>query len=902
VAATLTDTGEKTYFSFGIEKVESTEEGDLFVFGKASDGSVDADMQIVSPSFAGPALYDWLQTGGNLRVQHNAQRDPAGIGVEVKTDDSGATWVKSLVVEPVAKRLVSKGALRAYSVGIARPVIERDITGKARGGVITGGQIVELSLVDRPANKSCGIQLVKSADDGSPEYVGKVFGSEDVLAKYAEPDAQKADMNAFAVPDMSISFTPDDLMKIMQHKIVEAHYDDLAVKALREQEMAILGKDHREFSEAERRHQASQGNSLPDGSYPIPDADALHRAAILARSGHGNAEAARRLIARRARELGVPNPLDSDNKNGDGVTDAVTPEVVKDDTAAVAAEAAPDLVKDPEAQKASKKPKKGKKLPPWLQQDSGDGNDNADDKTKGDGASCKMDHAHTEKCSTDPKTASGAKDAADMSPMPHPDALQESPMPAGRRTPDTKSIDPAAALLRFKSLGMDADLGRLHDLTCPAYDPQDVARYHPFADFSTVIDLDVWMRKAVDAACGPMDQAMEAARAWEAAQALKEASPGELNDYRAELHKAFRDANPGPTSYPSPGAMSPRRFCRPVITAGHAASSPGYDGPNSSPEVATSAPTAGHFDRPPLGAGHQSPSPSFMKSGWEYPSEPGVPTALPYAHVEKERLRQQLSMLHDHLSHQFPMACPMVAQDAHVQPDAPKVPSFEGKADEPEIIKSGELDAIITKGRKKMLKKLGKKVMAGKLSLDEARSKVGNRMSRKAEDQVSEMVAKGAVDVSAVQEALERVAASPQYAGKMTVLKSGSKLDPAAGSTETEQPATGPEVIKSAVAEAVAPLMSALAEQRELLAKAEAKIGEQEARWEAAADRADPLTSAWTGIAFNPVRKSARPEAVTSIAENAERTQQVKRQLEHTWRSSENPAEREAAWAELSKY
>lgn len=53
---------------------------------------------------------------------------------------------------------------------------------------------------------------------------------------------------------------------------------------------------------------------LTGNSYPIPDKDALRRAAILARSGHGDVAAARRLIARRARELGVPNPLDEDDK------------------------------------------------------------------------------------------------------------------------------------------------------------------------------------------------------------------------------------------------------------------------------------------------------------------------------------------------------------------------------------------------------------------------------------------------------------------------------------------------------------------------------------------------------------------------------------------------------------
>ncbi len=75
---------------------------------------------------------------------------------------------------------------------------------------------------------------------------------------------------------------------------------------------AELAKDSRTFSADQRSKQADQGNALPDGSYPIPDADALRRAAILARSKHGNYKAARKLIARRAKELGVPNPLKSD--------------------------------------------------------------------------------------------------------------------------------------------------------------------------------------------------------------------------------------------------------------------------------------------------------------------------------------------------------------------------------------------------------------------------------------------------------------------------------------------------------------------------------------------------------------------------------------------------------------
>ena len=210
--ATLTTPSqdELTYVSFPIEKAETNADGDLVVYGKATDGSVDSDEQIVDPDFAGKALSEWLDTGGNVRIQHNPQRDPAGKGLAVEVSPDGH-YVKSLIVEPTAKRLVEKGVLRAYSVGIARPVIMRDNV--ARGGRITGGQIVELSLVDRPANKNCGINLVKSADDGAPEYVGKVWGANILAKSEGDPveDTAEKTVSLELPEDVSVSFSPNDL-------------------------------------------------------------------------------------------------------------------------------------------------------------------------------------------------------------------------------------------------------------------------------------------------------------------------------------------------------------------------------------------------------------------------------------------------------------------------------------------------------------------------------------------------------------------------------------------------------------------------------------------------------------------------------------------------------------------
>jgi hypothetical protein len=54
-----------------------------------------------------------------------------------------------------------------------------------------------------------------------------------------------------------------------------------------------------------RKKAAESGHALPGGSYPIEDKKHLHSAAVLAASGHGDTGAAKALIRKRARELGV---------------------------------------------------------------------------------------------------------------------------------------------------------------------------------------------------------------------------------------------------------------------------------------------------------------------------------------------------------------------------------------------------------------------------------------------------------------------------------------------------------------------------------------------------------------------------------------------------------------------
>jgi hypothetical protein len=355
VAATLTPDAELTYYSFPISKTEEAGDGsgDLIVWGKATDGTLDSDLQIVDPEWSAKALQEWYDTGGNVRVQHQAQRDPAGRGIDIVTSGDG-TFVKSRVVEPVAVKLVKAGVLQDYSVGIMNPDIRRgdprfkhlDPMGKAVNGVITGrddgmSKIGELSLVDRGSNFGTRFQMVKAAADGSAEFTGTLTAPDEVLAKVAEPAVAKAAKNSTVTVDLpknvSVSFSPKDLAKLVAHRqvaeqrelakvavpdaakarIVGEHGPELvpmngtdevvtpAVKAMRSAEAAVYKRD---IDTATRQRLASEGKALKDGTYPIETETDMHNAYGLARSKHGKWKAALKLISRRARQEGWTPP------------------------------------------------------------------------------------------------------------------------------------------------------------------------------------------------------------------------------------------------------------------------------------------------------------------------------------------------------------------------------------------------------------------------------------------------------------------------------------------------------------------------------------------------------------------------------------------------------------------
>jgi hypothetical protein len=159
-----------------ILKFDDNGDGTLTVYGKATDDSLDIDEQICDPVWLDRAMPDWFRTGGNIREQHS--NIAAGVAKEYESKADGH-YISALVVDPVSVKKVQNRVLRGFSIGIKSPRVVRDT--KAANGRIIDGQIVEVSLVDRPANPNCQLILAKS---GIGEKT--LLKTEELIEKYNE--------------------------------------------------------------------------------------------------------------------------------------------------------------------------------------------------------------------------------------------------------------------------------------------------------------------------------------------------------------------------------------------------------------------------------------------------------------------------------------------------------------------------------------------------------------------------------------------------------------------------------------------------------------------------------------------------------------------------------------------
>ena len=193
MASNLTTT---SYFS--IEKADRNSDGTMTVYGKATDDSLDIDQQICDGDWLKRAMPAWFKSGGNIREQHS--QIAAGVAKEYEAKADGH-YIGVLVVDPVSVKKVDAGVLKGFSVGIKNPRVVRD--SKAANGRIIDGQIVEISLVDRPANPNCQLVLAKSVDGEKDlvqveEWIEKKEGEEDFTQVIKPRKGEPADKELYA--------------------------------------------------------------------------------------------------------------------------------------------------------------------------------------------------------------------------------------------------------------------------------------------------------------------------------------------------------------------------------------------------------------------------------------------------------------------------------------------------------------------------------------------------------------------------------------------------------------------------------------------------------------------------------------------------------------------------------
>lgn len=164
-----------------ITKTEAQDDGTIKVWGYASSASVDSDGETITAEAMKAAIPDYMKFGA-VREMHG--KSAAGTAIEARVEDDGRTFFGAHVVDPIAVKKVQTGVYKGFSIG--GRVTARDDLNKS---VIKGLNLVEISLVDRPANPDAVFTCYKADgvddDEGKPE------------ADKAKKEAEKANQVVF---------------------------------------------------------------------------------------------------------------------------------------------------------------------------------------------------------------------------------------------------------------------------------------------------------------------------------------------------------------------------------------------------------------------------------------------------------------------------------------------------------------------------------------------------------------------------------------------------------------------------------------------------------------------------------------------------------------------------------
>lgn len=175
-----------------ISKSEALDDGTIKVWGYASTEVKDSDDEVIRADAMKAALPDYMKFGA-VREMHQAKA--AGTAIEASVEEDGRTYFGAHVVDSEAVKKVKAGVYKGFSIG--GKVTKRDEMNKS---IITGINLVEISLVDRPANPEAVFTMFKadtienqvSAVDELADLLNKGEISPEALLEFAKSKKEPA--------------------------------------------------------------------------------------------------------------------------------------------------------------------------------------------------------------------------------------------------------------------------------------------------------------------------------------------------------------------------------------------------------------------------------------------------------------------------------------------------------------------------------------------------------------------------------------------------------------------------------------------------------------------------------------------------------------------------------------
>ena len=336
-------TNEIKHVYFGNLTVKRGEDGYLRVKGLATDDTLDLDEQICDPEWLKTAMPKWMEIG-NIREMHGAK----AVGKAVEMEQSGNGFiVEAKIVDKDAALKVEEDIYTGFSVGIKNARVVKDAA--APGGRIVSGQIVEVSLVDRPANPSAVIEIAKSVDgelvkgsavsDEIKFAEGATLNAEAEMietplqnAEAAARDKQMQPCNACGGTGFKGNVAEEDMTSVPCENchgtgVQPEHSNEDIIQSSPTQPANADDANHdvkgadaevekKDYSDKERQALADAGQALPDGSFPVKTVADLKNA-IQSYGRAKDKDAAKKHIIARAKALGKEDLIPDNWKGAD---------------------------------------------------------------------------------------------------------------------------------------------------------------------------------------------------------------------------------------------------------------------------------------------------------------------------------------------------------------------------------------------------------------------------------------------------------------------------------------------------------------------------------------------------------------------------------------------------------